>query len=164
VHTTLLTGDPTEAATQMAREAGMDDALAAVPPDRRARELTDSRREGVLAVGGDPCKDESLMQVGDVGIAVTEALSAQATTAGVWLIRGTFADLVPAIEVARHTRSVARQNTIVSVVWTALLMLAASVGILGAHGAFIAGGGAALLSSVLAVSTRRLLGRQPPVR
>jgi Cu+-exporting ATPase len=161
VHTTLLTGDPPRAAQAMAREAGMEGVLAEIPPDRRALELTDSRGpDEVLAVGGHPEKDGDLLQVGDVSIGVTEAPIPR-VAAGVWLMRGTFADLLPAIEVARHARVVSRQNAALAVVWTAVVMALGALGILGSHGPCIAGGASALLSSVLAASTRRLLGRQP---
>ena len=166
VHTTLLTGDPPGAARAMALEAGMDDVLASVPPEERARELTDSRDvDGVLAVAGDPARDGGLMQVGDVAVAVSESVTSSVVpTPGVWLVRGTFADLIPAVEVARHVRTVAAQNGALAVAWTLGLMGAAVLGLLGGHGPLIAGGGAALLSSVLVVSAGRLLGRQPPVR
>ncbi len=163
IRTILLTGDPPQAAEVMARSAGMDEVLAGISPDQRAHEVSGTRgTEGILAIGGDPNRDGEMLQVGDISIAVTEA-PPMGQLPGIWLMRGTFADLIPAIEVARHTRTVMYQSAALAMIWNVVMMGAGAIGVLGPHGPVIAGGAAALLSSIVAASSRRLLGRQPSV-
>jgi P-type E1-E2 ATPase len=157
VQSILLTGDPSQAARTMAREAGMDEVMAEIPPNRRAHEVSDTwDTDGVLAIGGDPNRDGELLQVGDVSIAVSE-MAPSGQPPGVWLVRGTFADLLPAIEIARFSRRVSYQNAAISAIWSALWVCVGALGILGIHGPVIAGGAATLLFSMLSASSRRLL-------
>jgi P-type E1-E2 ATPase len=159
VQSILLTGDPSRAARAMAREAGMEEVMAEIPPNRRAHEVSDTWvTNGVLAIGGDPNRDGELLQVGDVSIAVSEVVP-PGQPPGVWLVRGTFADLLPAIEIARYSHRVSYQNAAITAIWNALWVFVGAIGVLGIHGPVIAGGAAALVFSMLSVSSRRLLGR-----
>jgi Cu+-exporting ATPase len=154
VHTVLMTGEPPVAARALARAAGIDNVMAGVPVERRVLEVSGARgADRVIAVAGDPQRDMAVMLAGDVSIAVSE-LAPCGGRYGVCLSRGTFADVAPAIALARDARAAATVNATAAIVWNLLLIGVAAAGVLGVHAPLIAGTATALVSSVLAAWTR----------
>ena len=160
VQTVLMTGEPPVAARALARAAGIDNVMAGVAVERRVSEVISARgvHDRVIAVAGDPHRDTAVMLAGDVSIAVSE-LAACGTHYGVCLVRGTFADVAPAITLARQARAVATVNATVAIVWNLLLIGAAAVGGLGVHAPLIAGMATALVSSLFTAWIRGRLRR-----
>jgi len=160
VKTVLMTGEPPVAARSLARAAGIDNVMAGVAVERRVREVSSARgvHDRVIAVAGDPHRDMAVMLAGDVSIAVSE-LAVGGTHYGVCLLRGTFADVAPAITLARQARGVATVSATAAIVWNLLLIGAAAVGGLGVHAPLIAGTATALVSSLFATWTRGRLRR-----
>jgi cation transport ATPase/YHS domain-containing protein len=161
IQTTLLTSDTPQVARQMARQAGIDEIIAETAPEQRARRMSDTRGpDHILAVASDPNRDGELMEAADVSIAVEEVIPSQCQPS-VWLPRGTLADLLPAIEVAKQVRKIEDQNAAIAIIGQVLLLAAGAFGVLGHHGPLIAGGVTALLPLVLSSSARRVQHHKP---
>ncbi len=111
VGVTMVTGDRAGVARAIAGELGIDDVVAEVRPEDKARVVAEERAKGrVVAMVGDGINDAPALAAAHVGIAVGHATDIALAAADVALLRGGIDALPLALRLGRATLRTIRQN------------------------------------------------------
>src|SRR5690606_11810380 len=107
----LLTGDQRRVAERVAREVGIDEVVAEVLPDGKARVVEELReRHGAVAMVGDGINDAPALALADVGIALGTGADVAMETADLTLMRGDLRSVPEALALSRATMRTIEQN------------------------------------------------------
>ena len=165
----MITGDNLRTAQAIAKQVGIDRVLAEVLPEDKAREVKKLQDEGKqVAMVGDGINDAPALAQADVGIAIGSGTDVAKETGHVILIKDDLMDVVAAVQIARATMRLVRQN-----LWWAFgyniaaIPLAAGV-IYPLFAQVVSPEVAALLMATSSISvtmnTLRMRGYVPPIR
>lgn len=162
----MLTGDNPRTARVIASQVGIDNYIAEVLPENKAKEV--ARIQGLgrkVAMVGDGVNDAPALAQADVGIAIGSGTDVAMETGDIVLIRSDLTDVVAAIQLSKRTMTKIRQNLFWALGYnSAGIPIAAGVlypffGILLNP---IVAAAAMALSSVSVVSNAALLRRYTP--
>lgn len=107
----MLTGDNRRTADAIARKLGIDRVLAEVLPDGKANEVKRLQAERYrVAMVGDGINDAPALAQADVGIAIGSGTDVAKETGQVILIKDDLMDVVAAIQIAKATMRLVKQN------------------------------------------------------
>ncbi|MGC3996074.1 MAG: heavy metal translocating P-type ATPase [Anaeromyxobacter sp.] len=107
----MVTGDGWTTARAVARELGIDEVEAEVPPAGKAAIVARHKEAGGgVAFAGDGINDAPALAAADVGIAMGTGTDVAIESAGLTLVRGELAGLVRARRLSRATMRNIRQN------------------------------------------------------
>jgi Cu+-exporting ATPase len=169
LETVMLTGDNTRTAEAIARQVGVSRVLAEVLPGDKAAEVKSLQESGkTVAMVGDGVNDAPALAQADAGIAIGSGADVARETGSVILIRDDVLDVVAAVQIARQTVRLVRQN-----LWWAFGYNAAAIplaaGILyPALHQIVSPELAALLMALssfsVTMNTLRMRGYRPPIR
>jgi Cu+-exporting ATPase len=111
VRIVMLTGDSRRTADAVARQLGLDEAIAEVLPQDKAEQVKRLQAEGrKVAMAGDGINDAPALAQADVGIAMGTGTDVAIQTAGVTLVKGDLRGIVRAALLSRATMRNIRQN------------------------------------------------------
>ena len=120
----MLTGDVPLVAEAVGRATGVDEVRAGLLPEDKLDAVTGLQREGhTVAMVGDGVNDAPALATADIGVAMGAAGSAVAVeTADIALMGDDLLRLPEAVDLARRTVSVMRQNIAVAMITVAALL------------------------------------------
>ncbi|PLX90391.1 MAG: copper-translocating P-type ATPase [Desulfuromonas sp.] len=157
IRTTLLTGDTKRAGEQLASDLGIDDVWAELTPQQKSAQIIELQNHGarVLMVG-DGINDAPALTAADVGCAMVGGTDIALDSADLVLTRPELPRLTEALNIARQTLRVIRQNLFWAFVYNlAALPLAASGQLAPIHAA-----AAMALSSICVIGNSLRLGQK----
>jgi Cd2+/Zn2+-exporting ATPase len=127
--TVMLSGDNLRVAKAIGAQVGIDEPRAPLLPDGKVEALRELAREGGVAMVGDGVNDAPALAAASVGVAMGGAGSDVALeTADVVLMGDDLGRLPFAVGLARSSTRIVRQNLIVALGVSALLVLASIFG------------------------------------
>ena len=149
--TVMLTGDKEAVASAVASELGIDDCRAELLPQNKVeiveQLLSENRPGEKLAFVGDGINDAPVLTRADVGIAMGAMGSdAAIEAADVVLMNDKPSDIVKAIQIARKTLSIVRQNIVFALGVKILVLILAAFGVANMWMAVFADVGVAFLA------------------
>jgi Cu+-exporting ATPase len=107
----MLTGDSKTTALAVARTLGLDEVIAEVAPEEKARIVKRLQSEGrVVAMAGDGVNDAPALAQAQVGIAMGTGTDVAMESAGVTLVKGDLRGIVRARRLSRATMRNIREN------------------------------------------------------
>ena len=159
--TVMLTGDKEEVGKLVANELGIDEYHAGLLPADKVsivEQLLDKKGEdNTLAFVGDGINDAPVLARADVGIAMGAMGSdAAIEAADVVLMDDKPSKIVMAVNIARHTLAIARQNVTFAIVIKLLVLLLAGFGFATMWMAVFADVGVTVLAVLNAMRTLRI--------
>jgi len=111
IQTVMLTGDNRRTAEAVARQLGMDQVIAEVLPEDKARKVADLQSAGhKVAMVGDGVNDAPALAQAMVGIAIGAGTDVAVETADVVLVKNDPADVSRSIQLARKVHGKIKQN------------------------------------------------------
>jgi Cu2+-exporting ATPase len=150
----IASGDEAGAVARIAERCGIDRQAARLTPQGKLERLKGLQREGAVVVAvGDGINDAPLLRGADVAVAMGRGSALAQTSADLILVRDSLDELPHAVELARRTQRVIRQNLTWAVTYNiAALPLAA----LGFVPPWLAAIGMSLSSVVVVLNAMRL--------
>ncbi len=107
----MITGDNERTANAIASQLGIENVMAEVLPQDKAKKVKELQEKGkIVAAVGDGINDAPMLAQADVGIAVGAGTDIAKETGGIVLIKNDLRDVVTAIDLSKRTISKMKQN------------------------------------------------------
>lgn len=143
----MLTGDNEDVAWRIGKAVGVTDVRAGLLPEHKLEAIKELQRQhGDIAMTGDGVNDAPALATATVGIAMGGAGTAVALeTADVALMADDLGKLPFALGLSRHSRTIIRQNLIISLGVIGILILTSVMGLVQLSGAVVLHEGSTIL-------------------
>jgi Cu+-exporting ATPase len=116
----MLSGDSRTTAEAVARQLGIDEAIAEVRPEQKVEKVKELQAQGrVVAMAGDGINDAPALAQANVGIAMGTGTDIAIESAAVTLVKGDLRAIVKAIRLSRATMRNVKQNLFFAFVYNA---------------------------------------------
>ncbi len=110
IKTVMLTGDNERTAKAIAEAAGLDQVIAGVLPDGKAKVIQDLKTEGKVMMVGDGINDAPALTSADIGAAIGNGADVAIDAADIVLMKNTLTDVAAAIKLSRATLVNIKEN------------------------------------------------------
>jgi Cu+-exporting ATPase len=165
----MITGDNKRTASAIAAQLGVDRVLSEVLPQDKAAEVQRLQADGrIVAMVGDGVNDAPALATADTGMAIGSGTDVAKETGSVILLRDDILDVVAAVQVARQTMRLVRQNLFWAFGYNTLTIPIAAGILYPFVSQIVSPELAALLmassSFSVTMNTLRMRGYTPPVR
>lgn len=110
IRVVMLTGDNEKTAKAIANEAGVNQVVAGVLPDGKAKVIKELSSEGKVIMVGDGINDAPALTGADIGMAIGAGTDIAIDAADVVLMKSSIRDVCAAIRLSRHTLRNIHQN------------------------------------------------------
>ena len=110
IYTVMLTGDHQKTADSIGRQVGVDEIIAQVMPDEKAKWVDQLKKRGRVTMVGDGINDAVALTCADVGMAIGAGADVAVDAADVVLVNNRLSDVSAAIRLSRATLRNIRQN------------------------------------------------------
>jgi P-type Cu+ transporter len=111
IEVAMVTGDRARTARAIASELGIEEVVAEVKPEDKARVVFEQRAMGrIVAMVGDGINDAPALACAHVGIAIGTGADVAVAAADIALLRGGIGGLATALRLGRATLRTIRQN------------------------------------------------------
>jgi len=165
----MLTGDNKKTANSIAKQLGVDNVIAEILPDQKAKIIRQLQDQGkVVAMVGDGINDAPALASANLGIAIGSGTDVAKETGGIILIKDDLMDVITAINISKKTVSKIKQNLFWAFAYNTALIPIAAGALVPVFGPemynflpFLAAG-AMSFSSATVVGNSLLLGRYQP--
>jgi len=154
--TVMITGDNKRAAKAIAKEVGIDEAIARVLPGDKSRRVEELQKTGMVAFVGDGINDAPALKQANVGIAIGTGTDIAIEAGDIVLANGSLEGVVQAINLSKATFSKIKQNLFWAFFYNIVAIPLAVGGILNPVVAEFA----MALSSITVVTNANLLRRR----
>ncbi|MCX6779425.1 MAG: heavy metal translocating P-type ATPase [Candidatus Magasanikbacteria bacterium] len=156
IRTIMITGDNKRTAQAIAKQIGIDEVLAEVMPEDKAREVIKLQQTGLkVAMVGDGINDAPALAAANLGIVMGSGTDIAIEAGGIVLVKNDLRDVVKAIKLSKATMRKIKQNMFWALFYNSVGIPIAALGLLRAELA----GLAMALSSVSVVLNSILLKR-----
>lgn len=127
----LATGDRRDVAEATTAGLGIDAIRSELTPDQKVLVVLSERKNGAVMMVGDGVNDAPALAAADIGVAMgARGTAASAEAADVVLLVDHLDRLVPAIQIARRSRTIALESVVAGIGLSLLGMIAAAFGYL----------------------------------
>lgn len=106
----MLTGDNAQTAKAIGLQAGVDEVIAGVLPDGKAKVVEDLKQSGRVIMVGDGINDAPALTVADTGVAIGAGTDVAIDAADIVLMKSRLSDLPTAIKLSRKTLTNVHEN------------------------------------------------------
>ena len=107
----MLTGDNKRTAEAIAKEAGIENIMAQILPQDKAKKVAEFQKSGKkVAMVGDGINDAPALAQSDLGIAMGEGTDVAMESAGITLMRGDLMLIPDLFKLSRNTLRIVKQN------------------------------------------------------
>ncbi len=110
IYTVMLTGDNQQTANAIGGQIGVDEIVADVLPDEKARVVERLKAKGRVAMVGDGINDAVALTCADVGIAIGAGADVAVDAADAVLVNNRLSDVAAAIRLSKATLRNIREN------------------------------------------------------
>lgn len=110
IQVVMLTGDNSYTANAMAKSVGIDEVVAGVLPDGKAKTISNLKRKGKTAMVGDGINDAPALTTADIGIAIGAGTDIAIDVADVVLMKNNLSDVPAAIRLSRKVLKNIHEN------------------------------------------------------
>jgi len=127
----MITGDNAKTANSIAKQVGIDQVLAEVLPDGKAKEIQLLQSKGkIVAMVGDGINDAPALATANIGFAIGSASDIAIETAPISLIRNDLTAVVDAFIISKKTMLNIKQNLFWALAYNCLGLPIAAMGLL----------------------------------
>ena len=106
----MLTGDNTRTAEAVKMQTGVDEVIAELRPDGKAKAIGELKRRGKVIMVGDGINDAPALTSADIGIAIGQGTDVAIDAADIVLINSKLSDVPASLRLSRYTLKNIREN------------------------------------------------------
>ncbi len=153
--TVMITGDNETTAKAIAKKIGIDEVIANVLPDEKAKKIEELQKHGMVAFVGDGINDAPALKQSNVSIAMGSGSDIAIEVGDIVLVKGSLIGVVQAINLSKATFRKIKQNLFWAFGYNIIAIPLAVAGVLNPIVAELA----MALSSISVVANANLLRR-----